>query len=274
MLSSGVPPWSADSTRSLSRPPILRITARWPLARRHKLLLTLHLVELNSAPITKMRLLTIVLLVSKKTALRWLIHLGGPGLILLGLADNSLIPLPGSSDIVTILLAAHHRNLWVYYALMATAGAIIGGYLTYRMARKGGKETLEKRFSKKKTDKVYAVFSRWGFAAVAIPALLPPPFPIVPMLLAAGAMQYSTRKFLTALAVGRGLRFTILAYLGFHYGRHIVSFFARYYWDVLFVLIAFSVLGGLFGLFEYKRRQKANSPESPHPGLQPRRRGA
>jgi membrane protein YqaA with SNARE-associated domain len=185
---------------------------------------------------------------------RWLIHLGGPGLILLGLADNSVIPMPGSTDAATILLAAHHRDLWVYYAMMATVGAVLGGYLTYRMARKGGKETLEKRFSKKKINKVYAIFERWGFASVAIPALLPPPFPIVPMLLAAGAMQYPTRKFLTALAVGRGIRFTILGYLGVHYGRHIVSFFARYYWPVLLALIAFSVLGALYGLFEYKRR--------------------
>ena len=205
----------------------------------------------------KMHWLAIVLVVSKKSALRWLVHLGGLGLILLGLADNSLIPLPGSTDVVTILLAAHHREPWIYYAVMATAGALIGGYLTYRMARKGGKETLEKRFSKKKTAKVYAIFERWGFAAVAIPALLPPPFPIVPMLLAAGAMQYPTRKFLTALAVGRGIRFTILAYLGFHYGRHIVKFFALYYWPVLIALIAFSVLGALYGLFEYKRRQSA-----------------
>src|ERR1035437_3319223 len=140
------------------------------------------------------------------------------------------------------------------------------------MARKGGKETLEKRFSKKKTDKVYAIFSRWGFAAVAIPAVLPPPFPIVPMLLAAGAMQYPTRKFLTALAVGRGIRFTILAYLGVRYGRHIVRFFALYYWPVLLFLIAFSALGGLYGLFEYKRRQKGEKPARPK--VQPRQRTA
>ena len=219
-------------------------------------------------------MLAIILLVTKKSALRWLIHLGGPSLILLGLADNSLIPMPGSTDVVTILLAAHHRDMWVYYAIMATAGAVLGGYLTYRMARKGGKETLEKRFSKKKTAKVYAIFERWGFAAVAVPAILPPPFPIVPMLLAAGAMQYPTRKFLTALAVGRGIRFTILAYLGVHYGRHIVKFFARYYWPVLLVLIAFSVLGGLYGLFEYKRRQKTSGPETPRPRSQARRRTA
>src|ERR1035437_8975569 len=114
------------------------------------------------------------------------------------------------------------------------------------MARQRGKENLEKRFSKRTTSKVYAIFERWGFASVAISALLPPPFPIVPMLLAAGAMQYPTRKFLTALAVGRCIRFTILAYLGVRYGRHIVKFFALYYWPVLLFLIAFSVLGGLY----------------------------
>jgi len=221
-----------------------------------------------------MALLTIILLATKKSAMRWLIHLGGPGLILLGLADNSLIPLPGSTDVVTILLAAHHREPWVYYAIMATAGAVLGGYITYRMARKGGKETLEKRFSPRKVKKVYAIFERWGFAAVAIPAILPPPFPIVPMLLAAGALQYPTRKFLTALAIGRGIRYSILAYLGYRYGRHIVKFFALYYWPVLIALIAFSVAGGLYGLFEYKRRQKGENPKISSPRPQVRRRTA
>jgi membrane protein YqaA with SNARE-associated domain len=221
-----------------------------------------------------MHVLAIILLVSKKSALRWLIHLGGPSLILLGLVDNSVIPLPGSTDVVTILLAAHHSKMWVYYAIMATAGAILGGYLTYRMARKGGKETLEKRFSKKTTNKVYTIFERWGFAAIAIPALLPPPFPIVPILLAAGAMQYPPRKFLTAIAVGRGIRFTILGYLGAHYGRHIVSFFAQYYWDVFIVLIAFSVVGALFGLLQYRRGQKSGGPQSLHPASHARSRVA
>jgi membrane protein YqaA with SNARE-associated domain len=221
-----------------------------------------------------MPLLAIILLMSKKSALRWLIHLGGPSLILLGLIDNSVIPLPGSTDVLTILLAAHHPDSWIYYALWATAGAMLGGFLTYRMARKGGKETLEKKFSKKKVTKVYAIFERWGFAAVAIPALLPPPFPIVPMLLAAGALQYPTKKFLAALAVGRGIRFTILAYLGAHYGRHIVRFFDLYYWPVLIVLIAFSVLGALYGLYEYKRRHKTSAAATPRPKSQPRRRTA
>ena len=218
--------------------------------------------------------LAIALLVTEKSAMHWLIHLGGPGLILLGIADNSLIPLPGSTDIVTILLAAHRREPYLYYTIMSTAGAVLGGFLTYRMARKGGKETLEKRFSQRKVKKVYAIFERWGFAAVAIPAILPPPFPITPMLLAAGAMQYPTKKFLTAVAVGRGIRFTILGYLGYHYGRNIVKFFAQYYWPVMIALIIFSLAGGLYGLYQYKRRQKGEQPKIPRTRPQVRRRTA
>jgi len=206
--------------------------------------------------------------------MHWLISLGGPGLILLGLADNSLIPLPGSTDVATIVLAAHHRQPWFYYSSMATAGAVLGGFLTYRMSRKGGKEAVNKKFSQKKAKKVYAIFERWGFASVAIPAILPPPFPIVPMLLAAGAMQYPTKKFLAALAVGRGIRYSILGYLGAHYGRSIVNFFGRYYWPVLLILVGLSVATGLYGLFEYKRRQRGDGPKAPVATPRVRRRTA
>ena len=96
----------------------------------------------------------------------------------------------------------------------------------------------------KKAAKVFERFERWGFCAVAVPALLPPPFPIVPFLLAAGAMQYSRKKFVAALALGRAVRFTIVAGLGAIYGRHIVRFFSRYYKPALFLLIGLAVIGG------------------------------
>jgi membrane protein YqaA with SNARE-associated domain len=183
----------------------------------------------------------------------WLRHLGGVGLVILGLADNSVIPLPGSMDVLTILLAARHRQLWWYYAFMATVGAVIGGYITYGLARKGGKEAFERKLSKNRADKVFKRFEKWGFFAVAVPAILPPPFPIVPFLLAAGAMQYSRQKFVAALALGRGVRFTIVAGLGAMYGRHIVRFFARYYKPALITLIALAVVAGVFSLVQYYR---------------------
>src|SRR5437879_5926246 len=76
---------------------------------------------------------------------RRLRRLGGLGLVLLGIADNSVVPLTGSMDVLTIWLSARHREPWPYYAVMATLGAVIGGYITYSLARKGGKGALEHR---------------------------------------------------------------------------------------------------------------------------------
>jgi membrane protein YqaA with SNARE-associated domain len=192
----------------------------------------------------------------------WLRHLGGIGLVLLGLADNSVVPLPGSMDVLTIYLAARHRELWWYYALMATVGAVLGGYVTYTLARKGGKEAFERKLSSKKAAKVFERFERWGFGAVAVPSLLPPPFPIVPFLLAAGAMQYSRRKFIAALALGRVVRFTIVAGLGAIYGRHIIRFFSQYYKPALFLLIGLAVVGGILALVQYYRYRNRTSDDS------------
>jgi membrane protein YqaA with SNARE-associated domain len=184
---------------------------------------------------------------------RWLRHLGGAGLIVLGIADNSVVPLPGSMDVLTIWLAARQPSWWLYYAAMATVGAVIGGYITYGLARKGGKEAFERKLPEKKAQKVYQRFERWGFWAVAIPAILPPPFPIVPFLLAAGALQYSRKQFLGALALGRGIRFTIVAGLGVIYGNHIVRFLSKYYKPALYTLIGLAVMAGIFTLIGYLR---------------------
>jgi membrane protein YqaA with SNARE-associated domain len=194
-------------------------------------------------------------------------HLGGVGLVLLGLADNSVVPLPGSMDVLTIVLAAHHRELWWYYAFMATVGAGLGGYITYSLARKGGKEAFERKLSKKKAEQVFERFERWGFGAVAVPALLPPPFPIVPFLLAAGAMQYSRKKFVAALALGRSVRFTIVAGLGALYGRHIVRFFSRYHKPALFALIGLAVIGGIFSLVQYYRYKNMSGGDGGSPAV-------
>jgi membrane protein YqaA with SNARE-associated domain len=200
--------------------------------------------------------LTLLLAISVWTRLH---RLGGWGLVLLGIADNSVVPLTGSVDVLTIWLAARHREPWPYYALMATIGAVLGGYITYSLARKGGKEAMERRLSKKKAAKVYKRFAQWGFGAIALPAILPPPFPFVPFLLAAGAMQYSKKKFLGALALGRGVRYTIVAGLGAFYGRQITRFFAHYYKPAMAVLIGLAVVGGILSLIQYLRYRSDSS---------------
>lgn len=158
---------------------------------------------------------------------RWIYHLGALGFIPLGLIDSSVIPIPGSMDVLTIVLAARDAKLWPYYAVMATVGSVLGAFVTYRLARKGGEKTLEKRLSPKTMKKVTKIFEQRGFAAIAIPALLPPPMPLVPFVLTAGAMQYSVKKFLAAMALGRIVRYTILAYLAARYGRKLLPLLAK-----------------------------------------------
>ena len=97
---------------------------------------------------------------------------------------------------------------------------------------------------------------------MAIPAILPPPFPIVPFLLAAGALQYSRKQFLGALALGRGIRFTIVAGLGAIYGNHIVRFFSKYYKPALYTLIGLAVVAGIFTLIGYLRYRNKPAEET------------
>jgi membrane protein DedA with SNARE-associated domain len=47
-------------------------------------------------------------------------------------------------------------------------------------------------------------------------------------VLAAGALQYSIGKFLTALTLGRTVRFVLLAFLAAHYGRGIMTYVSKH----------------------------------------------
>jgi membrane protein YqaA with SNARE-associated domain len=187
---------------------------------------------------------------------RTLRRLGGPGLILMGLIDSSVIPTPGGLDALTIVLTAHERDLWIYYAAMATIGSVLGGYLTYRLGRKGGERALARRLSKKRIESVHRAFERWGFATVFVPALLPPPAPLGPCLLGAGAMNYPLPKFLAALTAARALRFTLVAYLASLYGQRVFRFLMRHYRVMLWALIMLAVLAGVSVAIYFLRRRR------------------
>jgi membrane protein YqaA with SNARE-associated domain len=196
-------------------------------------------------------------------AWRWVLRLGGLGLVLIGVLDNSIVPLTGSMDVLTIWLAAGHHSSWPYYAVMATVGAVLGGYITYAIGRKGGKEAIERKLKKDKADKLLKRFDKWGFGSVTVGALLPPPFPLVPVLLAAGALQYSTKKFLAALTLGRSVRYFLVAGLGSLYAKQITSFFNRYYKTTALVLAGLAAIGSFFAIREYLHSRKSENERQP-----------
>jgi membrane protein YqaA with SNARE-associated domain len=184
-------------------------------------------------------------------------NLGIVGQVLLGIADASVIPTPGSLDALTVLLAASNQKLWWLYAVAATIGSVAGGYLTYRIGVKGGKEALEKRVPPKKLERIYSMSHRYGFGAIMVPAVLPPPLPLSPFLIAAGAMKVPKHKFLTAFSLGRLIRYAVVAFLGKLYGKQLLSFLSQYYKPILWTLVGLAIAGAILAaIYFIKRKQK------------------
>ncbi len=63
------------------------------------------------------------------------LHLGALGLFFVAIIDSSPLPTFGGPDILTAILAAQQRNPWYEYAACATAGSVLGAWLTFRIAQ-------------------------------------------------------------------------------------------------------------------------------------------
>jgi membrane protein YqaA with SNARE-associated domain len=143
---------------------------------------------------------------------------------------------------------------------MATLGSVLGGFVTYRLARKGGKESLARRAPAQTMKRVHGILERWRLAAIAIPAVLPPPIPLVPFLPAAGAIEYSVKKFLLAMTLGRIVRYSILAYLAARYGRKMLPFLLQHGRPMVAAVVGLGVTAVLvyivFRVLKRKKRAK------------------
>jgi membrane protein YqaA with SNARE-associated domain len=149
-------------------------------------------------------------------------HLGGFGLLLLAIVDSTPFPTFGGLDILTAILAARQREPWYYYAGFATAGSVIGAYLTFRMARKAGLDYLNRKFGQRKIAKLLMYFQRWGTGALVVSTVVPFPFPTSAFFAIAGALDYPLRTFIVVVALCRAVRYGVLAAIASHYGRRFV----------------------------------------------------
>lgn len=173
-----------------------------------------------------------------------LIHLvvsfGLVGVFLVSIVDSSFVPLPipGLTDIMLVLYAAQHANP-LLLILLATLGSAIGGWFSYQVGSSGGMAFIEKRTP----PRIYRKVARWMEAhavlAVALPALLPPPMPLSPFVLAAGALKMSMKKFMVTFTASRLARHSIAVWLGLHYGRQVLVFWNRFSarWGTPFLIV-------------------------------------
>jgi membrane protein YqaA with SNARE-associated domain len=191
---------------------------------------------------------------------------GGIGLFVVSAIDSSIIPLPlpGSTDLLLILLVAHRANP-VLMAIAAIIGSILGGYLTWSTGAKGGEAALHRYLPKRFGQRLGRWVEKKGTIAVVTSALLPPPFPLMPLLLAAGALGVSRRKFLVAFSLARTLRYSFVAWLAATYGRAMVRAFNRYLsgWStiLLWIYLGGLAIGILYGVWKFRKEKRR--PENP-----------
>jgi membrane protein YqaA with SNARE-associated domain len=157
-----------------------------------------------------------------------LIGLGALGVFAIALLDAALIPLPGGPDVVVMALAHQNHAMAPVYVIAAIGGSALGSLLPYFIGLKGGQAALRK-FSPKKRARVEDLINRYDVWALLLAAVLPPPFPLKLFLLSAGAFRMRLWRFLAAMVIGRGVRFTLEGWMAVSYGEQAADLFKQHY---------------------------------------------
>jgi membrane protein DedA with SNARE-associated domain len=144
----------------------------------------------------------------------------------------------------------------------------MGGYLTWSAGRKGGEVTLERYVPARILGRVKGWVEKYGAWSVAVAAILPPPIPLTPFLVAGGALKMTRLRFMLSYAGARIVRYGLLAWLGITYGRHIVRVWQHNLdgWSmrILWIYGGLVVAGIAYGVWKYKHHQaQANDPGAP-----------
>ncbi|MBB5343110.1 YqaA family protein [Tunturibacter empetritectus] len=189
------------------------------------------------------------------------------GVFLVSIVDSSFVPLPlpGITDIMIIVLSAQHQS-WFLLILLATIGSGLGGWFSYQVGQSGGMAFLEKHVPPRIFKRVCEWMEDHAILSVALPAILPPPMPLSPFVLAAGALNMSRRKFLTTFIISRALRHSVAAWLGIHYGRHILRLWNnlsdKYATPVLIVIWTGILASCAFAFWKLYKTSRAVRPRS------------
>ena len=182
------------------------------------------------------------------------IYLAAPAMIVIGALDSSLLSLPEINDYLVVGRCFRQHHAVFYFPLFAALGSVLGCFLLYTIMRRGGQAVLRRRFSIDSIKRVEKAYARFGFLAIAVPAVLPPPLPFKIFVATAGTLEYPRWRFLLTVLVARSLRYYVEGILAVFYGRRVLIFLR----DNGVVIISIVATIGLIALLIYmliKRRK-------------------
>jgi membrane protein YqaA with SNARE-associated domain len=167
------------------------------------------------------------------------------GAALLAALDASMLFfVPFGVDAVVIYLAARNGEIFWIYPLLATAGSLAGAAFTFWIGRKVGQVGLERIVSPRRLARVRARVGDTGAVAMALPAMLPPPFPLTVFVLACGALDVNRWRFFGTFGTVRLVRFGVEATLARIYGARVLRTLESDFFQMIVIgFIVVAVLG-------------------------------
>jgi membrane protein YqaA with SNARE-associated domain len=140
-------------------------------------------------------------------------------ILLVAVADSSFLTIPEGNDLLIVVLSAGKPwNRMLFYVLLTIVGSVLGCFLLYSIGRKGGNPLLKRRFSESAIQRTERIYSKFGALSVFIPSILPPPCPFKVFVLSAGVFRLGKLKFITAVTIGRSIRYLTWGILAVLYG--------------------------------------------------------
>ena len=152
------------------------------------------------------------------------LYYAAPAMIIIGALDSSLLSLPEINDYLVVGRCYKYPTAAFYFPLFAAIGSVIGCNILYSIIRRGGQAVLRKRFKLQSIKRVERAYERFGFLAIGIPAILPPPLPFKIFVATAGALEYPRWKFLMTVMIARSFRYYVEGILAVFYGRRVLLF--------------------------------------------------
>lgn len=190
--------------------------------------------------------------------MHWLLSLGWIGLFSVSLIDACPFPLPipGTTDLLLLILVVRKGSPWVLVPL-AVGGAVVGAFTTWSAGKKGGEKALRRYVPERYYDPITNWVRKYGATAVALSAINPPPVPLMPFLAAAGALGVTRERFLAAFTIARTARYALVAWLGVRYGHHMIhwwdQYLARYSSAIGWFILALFIAAFAWGIWQWRR---------------------
>jgi membrane protein YqaA with SNARE-associated domain len=191
-----------------------------------------------------------------KQILATLLALGPWGIFLFAIIDGAGLPTPGGLDALLLFLTANRPSDAYWFALLALIGSLIGCFVLFFLAKKGGEASLTKYRNRPRFIRFERWFQHYGLLTVFIPALVPIiPLPLKFFILCAGIFEVSPVALFLTLLAARVPRYTALAYLGQQLGAKSYPWLKSHLWHLFgFALALFAFLYLLIVLVDRRHR--------------------